>query len=120
MEAASVLLELEVQEDFLTVRGAGVVEVEVLAVKELEVGDTLQSAVEEEVSGGAAGARILSSVAVVGVGAGPRPGLAAAGSVVAESTVCTAGLLQPSPGGCSLHCSTFQSNISTLHSVQLN
>ena len=86
MEAASVLLELEVQEDFLTVREAGVVVVEVLAVMELEVWRTLQSAVEEEVSGGAAGARILSSVVGVGVGAGPRPGLAAAGSLVAVST----------------------------------
>ena len=87
---------LEVQEDFLTAMEAGVV-VEVLTMMELGVWDTLKSVVEEEVSG--VEASNLSSV-VVG-GAVPRPGLVPAGSLVEVevSTVCTAGLLQPSPGG---------------------
>ena len=106
MEVAEHLLVLEVLEgegDYPTVMEVGEV-VEVLVMMELAVWDTLKSVVEEEEVSGVE-ANILSSVGsgdVGDVGVVPRPGLVPAGSVLLEvevSTVCTAGLLQPNPGG---------------------
>ena len=91
---------LEGEGDYPTVTEVGEV-VEVLVMMELAVWDTLKSVVEEEEVSGVE-ANILSSVGAGDVGVVPRPGLVPAGSVLLEvevSTVCTAGLLQPNPGG---------------------